>query len=205
MKKSTARTLLLIGAGALTWFAADRMGRLNRDADEKRKIVAADRSPQPGDILLFYRPGVFADVFIQTMTGSRVYHTALFMESTERGPVVLEALTSGVQVSNLRETGREGDFVVVPAPLEKGREALDWARTKIGSPYDYKDGFVIGLEQVFEHLRVNYTLRGKYTCGELVAAAYEQVGIKLVTNKEPNEVSPADISTCAFAFTKSPE
>lgn len=200
MKKRTAQTLLLLGAGSLTWFAADRTRRLNRDAEEKRKIVAANRSPQPGDILLFYRPGVFADVFIQTMTGSRVYHTALFLESTESGPIVLEALTSGVQISNLRETGREGDYVVVSAPLEKGRDALDWARTKIGSPYDYKDGLIIGLEQIFKHLRVNYTLRGKYTCGELVAAAYEQVGIRLVANKKPNEVSPGDISKCAFAF-----
>lgn len=153
-----------------------------------------DRSPKPGDILLFYRPGVAVDLLIQAVTGSRVYHTALFLESSEDGPMVLEALTSGVQISNLRQSGREKDYVLVPAPHGKGAEALAWAYTQIGSPYDYRDGLAIGLEHVFKNWHVNYTLPGRFTCGELVAAAYEKAGTQLVKNKKPNEVSPGDIA-----------
>lgn len=202
MKKRTVRTLLLLGAGSLIGFAADRAWRLSRDNDRRRKIIAnyteANRAPKPGDILLFYRPGVLADHVIQTVTGSRVYHTALFVESDENGPVVLEALTSGVQISRLRDTGREGDYVVVPAPRGKGEAALAWACTKIGSPYDYKDGLAIGLEHVFKHWHVNYTYPGRYTCGELVATAFEKVGVTLVPGKQLYEVSPGDISAAAF-------
>jgi uncharacterized protein YycO len=209
MRKNIERTLLLIGVGSLSLFLTDRMGRLNQDDQHKQRIMAgngpADRSPNPGDILLFYRPGVFADVVIQSVTGSRVYHTALFMEAGENGPIVLEALTSGVQISNLRQTRREGDYVVVPAPQGKGEEALAWASTKLGSPYDYKDGLAIGLEHVFEHLHVNFTLPGRYTCSELVARAYEEVGVKLVPNKKPYQVSPGDLAASASAYLNAPQ
>ena len=48
---------------------------------------------------------------------------------------------------------------------------------------------------------MNYTLPGCFTCGELVAIAYEQVGVPLVPNKKPYKISPGDISASPFADT----
>ena len=201
MNKNIGRVLSLLGAGLLAWFVTARAWRIHQENRAKRKITKhnrdAKRVPKPGDILLFYRPKRFRDVIIQIGTGSRVYHAALFVKQSENGPLVLEARPQGVHINDLR--GREGKYVVLPAPQHKGEQALAWARSQIGSPYDFKDGLVIGLEHVFRRWRINYTRPGSYTCGELIAAAYEKAGVQLVPNKNPSEVAPGDI---ARALTK---
>ena len=186
----------LLGAGILALFVAVREWQLQKQFAARRTLARQShpemRPPEPGDILLFYRPALWRDIVIQIGTGSPVYHCAFFAAQDERGMVVLEARPKGVIWSDLQ--GRENKYIVVPAPEGKGQTALDWAQTKLGSPYDYGDGLVIGLEHLFTHWRINYTPPGRYTCGELLAAAFAETGVDLVPGKRPAEVAPGDLA-----------
>ncbi len=145
------------------------------------------RAPQPGDILVFARPHRAFDYVIKIVTLSRYYHAALYAGDNQ----VIESRPNGVRENNL--TGREGAYVVVPAPEDKGAAALAWAKTQIGAGYDRVDMLVMFLEHIFTHLHLNYkTPKGKYTCAEFVATAFDHAGVRLFPKQHLDDVEPKD-------------
>jgi uncharacterized protein YycO len=142
----------------------------------------------PGDILLFARPNQTRDYLIKWVTGSCYYHAALAVGDG----TVIEARPRGVIHNDLR--GREGEYAVIPAPGGRGREALAWAEAHLGDGFDDEDMLVIALEHVFRHWKINYTRPGRFSCAELVAAAYRDAGVDLVPAKRPSEIAPGDFA-----------
>jgi hypothetical protein len=149
----------------------------------------ADRPPEPGDILLFYRATGLNRV-ITWFTRSAYYHVALYAGDH----CVIEARPGGVIRRDLR--GREGghSYRVVPGPEGKGLDALRWAQERIGARYDRLDVVVIVLERVFRHLQINYTPRDRFSCGEFVALAYAEVGVTLFRDCRPTDAVPGDFA-----------
>ncbi|HSC48024.1 MAG TPA: hypothetical protein VLG68_08050 [Gammaproteobacteria bacterium] len=152
--------------------------------------------PRPGDILLFHHIARLRDLLITMVTHSPFYHTALYAGDGH----VVEARPQGVIFNDLQ--GREQNFVVVPAPEDKGEEALAWAKTRLGAKFDRLDFGIIFLEHVFKFWHINYTPKDRYTCAELVASAYEHAGVRLVPEKAIDEVEPADLARLIPASTR---
>lgn len=152
-------------------------------------IPTAD-TPQPGDILLFYNARGLNKI-IAWFTRSPYYHVALYAGELN----VVEARPRGVVQRNLRSREGGRTFVAAPAPQGKGREALDWAQTQIGAPYDRFDIVIIVLERLFRHLHLNYTPNDRYSCGEFVARAYQQAGVTLFPDRDVASVVPGDFSS----------
>ncbi|HZT42089.1 MAG TPA: hypothetical protein VFA07_07860 [Chthonomonadaceae bacterium] len=181
--------LLALGAGLAAGYVYARerrrqWGRLRRLG---LAVDRAPRDPQPGDILLFHHARG-ENRLITLFTRSPFYHAAIYAGEGH----AIESRPSGVHCNSLQ--GRENDFVVVPAPEGKGAEALAWARTQIGAPYDNLDVLVIILEHLFTHLHLNYAPGNKYTCGEFVARAFAEVGVRLVPDQDVEDVVPGDLA-----------
>ena len=187
--------MLAVG-GAAAWLAVRRVRTQRERRLWETKTVPSRLTsaiaPKPGDILLFFRPNRTRDYLIEWVTGSHFYHAALWAGAN----TVIEARPAGVVHNSLR--GREGEYVIVPAPGrdERGTAAFAWAQTQLGSPFDRTDMLVIGLEHLFRHWRINYTRPGSYSCGELVAEAYFHAGVRLVPEKKPSETAPSDLARC---------
>ncbi len=149
-----------------------------------------DRAPQPGDILLFHRAAGL-NRFITWFTRSPYYHVAIYAGNN----CVIEARPKGVVRRDLRTREGGHHFVVIADPTGKGREALNWAETKVGEGYDRADVAVIILERVFQHLHINHTPRDKFACGEFVAMAFQEVGAPLFTGRAPADIVPGDFAS----------
>ena len=150
---------------------------------------ASGVDPQPGDILLFYNSYGLGR-FITTFTRSPFYHVALFAGGTE----LIEAGPKGVVRRDLRSREGGHQFVVVRAPEGKGPAALQWAHSKLGDGYDAKDLVIIALDRIFMHLHLNYAPGDRFTCGEFVASAFEQAGIRLFGDTKAADIVPADFA-----------
>lgn len=182
---------LLAVSGIVTVLSA-RRGRQTREMLRRYNELGRrnpGRAPEPGDILLFYRPGRKRDHIIQFFTDSPFYHAALFAGEGR----VVEARPKGIIEDNL--WGREQNFVVVPAPKERGREALEWARGQLGDPFSKADMFMNALDRIFVHWDINYTTPDKFTCAEFVATSFYHAGVPLFPGRDHDELSPADLAT----------
>lgn len=152
-------------------------------------MTASSEMPNPGDIVLFaHATGL--NKIITFLTRSRYYHVAIYAGDHH----VVEARPQGVVSRDLR--GPEGTHycAVIPNPGGVGLEALTWAKTQIGAGYDVGDALVIGLERIFTHLHINYAPPGKFSCGEFVARAFQEAGVRLIPNRDINAVVPADFA-----------
>jgi uncharacterized protein YycO len=138
--------------------------------------------------LLFYRPERKRDTLIQFFTDSPFYHAALY---AGKGHVV-EARPRGVIEDNL--IGREENFVVVPAPEGRGKEALEWARKQIGDPFSETDMLMNALDRLFVHWDINYTTPDKFTCAEFVTTSFDNAGVRLFPGRDRDELSPSDLA-----------
>ncbi len=150
---------------------------------------ALSRTPQPGDVLLFYN-ATGLNRFIAWFTGSPFYHVALYAGQGD----VIEARPRGVVRRNLRRREGGHDFLVVPTSEGAGKAALAWAEAKVGAGYDRLDILILILERIFLHLHINYTPRDKFACGEFVARAFEEAGEPLFPDKAAGEVVPGDFA-----------
>ncbi len=182
-------SLLAGGVGALVWLAAQQ-ARTDRRLHARLKAQetaepARMKSPRPGDILLFHHARG-ENLAITMFTHSPIYHVGIYAGAGQ----VVEARLPGVMRGSLH--GREKHYVVLPAPGGKGQGALAWAKSQIGDGYDDMDILVIILDRIFRRLRLNYTAPNKYTCGEFVARAYEQAGLRLFPDRELADVVPGD-------------
>lgn len=162
----------------------EMLERYNDSGEEKRR-----EAPQPGDILLFYRPGRRFDYVIQFFTDSPFYHTALWAGDNR----VIEARPKGVINDDLQ--GREDNFVVVPAPEGRGAEALAWAKTQLGAKFSHMDMFMNGLDHIFVHFDINYTTPDQYTCAEFVTTCFDHAGVNLFPDRDRDDISPSDLGT----------
>ena len=143
---------------------------------------------KPGDIFLFFRPHRLMDDLIKMMTLSRYYHIAIYAGDGR----VWEARPNGVGCNDLH--GREGAYVVIPAPGGKGAEALAWAETQKGAPLDHQDMLIILLEHIFVRVRLNLVPHGRYSCAEFVATAFYHAGETLFPDRDLNDVEPKDFA-----------
>lgn len=145
--------------------------------------------PRPGDILIFYNARGLSR-FITLLCRSPFYHVAL----SAGGDEVVEARPNGVARRHLSTPPVRSDYAVVPAPNDAGGAALRWAMSKIGDGYDPLDLAVIALDRVFAHVRINYVVGDRFTCGEFVATAFEKAAAPLFTDIDPTDVEPADFA-----------
>lgn len=184
---AVALGVLILGGAAL---ALSYRLRTRRERQAMKRLASRSTTPvaKPGDILLFFRPNRSRDYLIKWVTGSRFYHVALWAAPGQ----VVEARPKGVVEEGLE--GREDEYIVVPAPQNRGEAALVWARTQQGAPFDTDDLIVVGLEHLFRHWKINYTKPGYYTCSELVVCAYRQAGVPLLPEKELSEIAPGDLA-----------
>lgn len=173
-------------------FTGSKNTRQQEVVERERSTSRPGGAPQPGDILLFFRPARGRDYIIRFMTRSPFYHSAIFADADAPAGHVIEARPQGVIYNSLE--GREQSFVIVPAPEEKGAKALAWARTQIGAGYDRLDPLTILLEHVFERWHVNYVPQGQFTCAEFVATAYAHAGVHLVPGHGLDGIDPGDIA-----------
>ena len=141
----------------------------------------------PGDILLFSRARGLNRI-ITLVTRSPFYHVGLYAGDFQ----IVEARPQGVVTRDLRVPDGGGVvFKAIPAPAH-GELAVAWARSQIGDSYDAVGVLVLLLERMFSNLKLNYTARDKFTCGEFVATAYGKVGVDLFPDLKPRDVEPAD-------------
>ena len=189
LKAPLGAFILALGAGITAGYLYAQRRR-HQGRWQRRLSLVAERAPcdpQPGDILLFHHARG-ENRFITLFTRSPFYHAAIYAGAGN----AIESRPSGVRCNSLQ--GRENDFVVVPAPEGKGAEALAWARAQIGAPYDNLDVLVIILERLFTRLHLNYTPGNKFTCGEFVARAFAEVGVRLVPDRDIEDVVPGDFA-----------
>ena len=153
-----------------------------------RAETAAPLEPKPGDILLFVRPHRLLDYVIKLFTMSRYYHVGIYAGDGH----VLEARPKGVGRNSLQD--RKGGYVVAPAPRGAGPAALAWAETQIGTPFDHLNMVHVLLEHVFVKIQLNLVPSGKFSCGELVATAFDHAGVRLFPDRDLDDVEPKDFA-----------
>ncbi len=161
---------------------------MNLSLTKKPLFKTRPAGPLPGDILLFTdAPGLTK--VIPWFTNSRYYHVGLY----EGGPFSLEARVNGVI---RRDISRDQQLVFrfVPMPRDGAQVALDYIRERLGANYDPIDILAIMVNHTFPKLRVNYSNSDSFTCGELVAKAWDVAGINLFPEKRAELVIPGDFA-----------
>ena len=145
--------------------------------------------PLPGDVLLFAHATGW-NLLITFFTRSSFYHVALYAGDFH----VVEARPQGVVSRDLR--GPEGTHfcAILPDPDGHGPAALAWAQGQIGGRYDRWDVLVIILEHIFTHLHLSYAPPGRFSCGEFIARAFEEVGARLFPGREAADIVPGDFA-----------
>ncbi len=150
---------------------------------------APNDEPQPGDILLFCRARQW-NKLITWFTKSPYYHAAIYKGEGW----VVEARPRGVVARDLN--GPDGDkafdVIVLPHDRQKCESALRWAQSQIGAPYDKADVAVIVIERLLKTVKLKRADLTRFSCGELIACAFENAGVRLFPDREASEVVPAD-------------
>jgi hypothetical protein len=197
VNKKRVKDVTIIGAallGGVAVYAGTRRYLYHRDYEakldegkEERLKQLSPNGPHPGDILLFHHAHG-TELAITLLSRSPFYHVGLYAGDKK----AVEARVKGVLCDTIAD--REGDYLVIPAPQGRGKEALVWAETKIGAPYDHEDMWLIVVEHMITRLHLNYTQRGKYTCAQFVAEAYKQAGVDLFPDKDVNDLIPGDFA-----------
>lgn len=146
------------------------------------------KQARPGDLLLFNRAKKL-NRLITWFTRSNYYHVGIFKGGTR----VVEARPRGVVERDLNGPDGDKSFVLIPAPggEQTGRKALEWAETQVGDGYDPINVAAIVFDRVFSCWRLSYGLKHRYSCGELVAEAYEKAGEELFPNCAAESIVPA--------------
>ena len=167
-----------------------------------------------GDLLLFNSHSVGSDI-IEYFTHSLWCHAAFVfrMDDIDRVFILESVDTYGVRMMPLsvKMNGNDANMQSYPGKvlvarhqdaslfdnLNKVGAMTKFALDRLGSPYDMKElveiGPRIGAGMVGMTLPTVVTPKHAFICSEYVAACYQQMGIKLVEDKE-GYLAPADIA-----------
>jgi hypothetical protein len=116
-------------------------------------------------------------------------HAALIVD--DRGSLI-EALGNGVQETNISKyLDSDYHLVRVKASAADRREAVNFARSCLGDPYDFADIVSIALT-LLTGAKFSFQVEGHQICSGLVAAALERT--TAVFNRSAAHVMPADLA-----------
>ncbi len=156
-----------------------------RHADARELLQHASA----GDILLFQRARGLNRI-ITWFSHSRFYHVGIYAGDT----FVVEARPAGVVRRDLASSGHENHFRIIPAPQDKGRQALEWATSQIGDPYAPLSVLTLVCDRILKSWKIDITQPDEYSCGELVAQAFQEAGVRLFPDCDPTQVAPWDFA-----------
>lgn len=125
---------------------------------------------------------------IRWRTWSDVSHTSAFLPGGEE---VIEAWGGGVARRSWREGHTLGTKIAVyrvPCTIDQRREFYDFMHAQIGKRYDYTGilGFIT---------RARSECKEKWFCSEVVFAAAEKAGVRLLCRIAPHQVAPGTLDT----------
>ena len=162
---------------------------------------------QPGDFFLTpnFGPGFWnrtMSVFVQWGTRAPVAHAGIFVGDVDGVPSVVEAEPSGARIAPVAARKRDL-WSKVNISQQQRNQAVQWALSKVGTPYGFGDIVAIGLcsrrigldwdpnhpPKFIQRLNDPNTL----ICSQLVAMAYQSAGITLVPGLNPALTSPGDL------------
>lgn len=141
-------------------------------------------------ILLFRGRGLISTA-IRWQTRSQYSHAALLFPG---GKSLVEAWQfHGVQERDISDWQGIDRFAVPSATADQWRTVLEFAQQQVGKSYDYRG--------VFRFLsRTPASTDDAWFCSELVFAAFEHAGIKLLHETSANAVSPAMLALSPLTF-----
>ena len=167
---------------------------LRKDDPNAISYGEAGRSQfRDGDVLCFRGRGP-ASWLIRRLTNSRYSHIGLSYRFEER-VYCLEAVGAGVRLvlmSELMKRYHGGiDYYRVDAPEKVRRKAVSWGFTQLGKLYDTA-GIVRFAWTVLTGNARQARRDDDWFCSELVAAAFEESGLRLV-DLEAGYTTPSDL------------
>lgn len=148
--------------------------------------VAVKQPLERGDIILFGPNGTFGARMIDLLTVSYYHHIALY----DGEGMVIEAMPGGVRrylLGQRRVTGIRPNV----APDQR-RAAADWARARIGTPYDTPGLALIAFDRLLPGLRFGTSNASRFSCAVFVADAYLHAGVDLLPGKRWQDLVPGD-------------
>jgi hypothetical protein len=146
----------------------------------------------PGDILLSTIPSEWISIGIRFVIQAPFSHAAIFTKP----PMLIEADTSGVRPRNILGIGvRNPENVCllrlsesIPNAISIAESAAQIADTRMVRSYGY-------LGALMTLLPVPTGNSVAYFCSHLVADAYARAGLKLLSNKNANKITPKHLLT----------
>ena len=146
---------------------------------------------QRGDLVLFEPDGTIGSTLIDIATHSHYHHIALFDgDDAEGANMVIEAMPGGVRHYPIGPRKVIGLKLAVALPQKL--IAIQWAKSKIGDPYDTRGVIMIGVDRVFPHLRDGNPAANRYSCAVFISEAYHHAGIELLPGRDWNDLVPGD-------------
>lgn len=135
----------------------------------------------------FYKKNGFVANIIKFLTRGQYSHVAIEVNNTfyeaKEFSLVRKYVTWTKNSSQI-------DIYELEITDDQERRLVNFLEKQIGKKYDYL--MVLGF--LFYVTREKRKSRGKWFCTELIFAALEKVGVKLLNNIEPWKVSPATLS-----------
>lgn len=149
-----------------------------------RQVTAAEL--ESGDLVLYAPDGTINATLIDIFTHSHYHHIAIYDDKD----MVIEAMPGGVTRYPIGKDKVIGIHLDIVAPQKL--IAVEWAKSKIGDPYDTRALIMIGFDRVFPHMRDGNPAANRYTCAVFVSEAYHHAGIDLLPGRDWNDLVPGD-------------
>lgn len=134
--------------------------------------------------ILMYKGSGILSWLIRAQTRSKFSHTALHLRT---GKIIDSQYPDGVKCRPFEQRDDVRVFTVNGVTAEQWNKVFEFARAKIGRPYDW-----LAVFRFVSRRQCQYN--GKWFCSELVFAAFKMAGINLLERTEPWEVSPGMLS-----------
>lgn len=138
-------------------------------------------------VLLFRGRGILSSL-IRWQTRSAYSHAAIHLGD---GAIIESWQGAGVRRTWLRDWSNVTQFGVRGMTGAQWRRAIDFAEAEIGAGYDY-----LGVVRFVSRRRL--PLNERWFCSELVFAALEAAGVRLLERTEAAEVSPGMLALSPY-------
>lgn len=157
------------------------------------RFLAPEHDSTLPTVLLFRGRGILSSL-IRWQTRSAYSHAALHLGS---GRIIESWQGAGVRVASLNDWSNVTQFRVRGMTGEQWKRALRFADYEIGAGYDY-----LGVIRFVSRRRL--PLNERWFCSELVFAALEAAGVRLLERTEAAEVSPGMLALSPLLEEVSP-